>query len=80
MHNISDGERRRVQLVFGLMAPYDVLLLDEVTVDLDVLVRDDLLRFLKSDSEERGATILCTDSLHDPGLLYLQLCRRDPHL
>jgi CCR4-NOT complex subunit CAF16 len=62
------------------MAPYDVLLLDEVTVDLDVLVRDDLLRFLKSDSEERGATILCTDSLHDPGLLYLQLCRRDPHL
>ncbi|KAK7061706.1 putative ABC transporter ATP-binding protein C20G4.01 [Favolaschia claudopus] len=59
MHNISDGERRRVQLVFGLMAPYDVLLLDEVTVDLDVLVRDDLFKFLKRDSEERGATILC---------------------
>jgi CCR4-NOT complex subunit CAF16 len=27
---------------------------------LDVLVRDDLLKFLKADSEERGATILCT--------------------
>ncbi|KAJ6613482.1 P-loop containing nucleoside triphosphate hydrolase protein [Mycena sp. CBHHK59/15] len=60
MHAISDGERRRVQLVFGLMAEYDVLLLDEVTVDLDVLVRDDLLKFLKSDSEARGATILCS--------------------
>ena len=47
MHQISDGERRRVQLVMGLMAPWDVLLLDEVTVDLDVLVRDDLLNFLK---------------------------------
>jgi ABC-type uncharacterized transport system ATPase subunit len=30
MHTISDGERRRVQLCFGLMAPWDVLLLDEV--------------------------------------------------
>ncbi len=26
---------------------------------MDVLVRDDLLKFLKADSEERGATILC---------------------
>ena len=59
MHAISDGERRRVQLVMGLMGEWDVLLLDEVTVDLDVLVRDDLLKFLKKDSEERGATILC---------------------
>ena len=30
MHQISDGERRRVQLVMGLMSPWDVLLLDEV--------------------------------------------------
>ena len=78
MHEISDGERRRVQLCFGLMVPWDVLLLDEVrqswwdqvlglmrdcapqvTVDLDVMVRDDLLNFLVQDSEERGATIIC---------------------
>lgn len=30
MHAISDGERRRVQLCFGLMIDWDVLLLDEV--------------------------------------------------
>ena len=30
MHAISDGERRRVQLVMGLMSDWDVLLLDEV--------------------------------------------------
>ncbi|KAF8165371.1 P-loop containing nucleoside triphosphate hydrolase protein [Crassisporium funariophilum] len=65
MHNISDGERRRVQLCFGLMTPWDVLLLDEVTVDLDVLVRDDLLKFLKADSEERGATILYATHIFD---------------
>ncbi|KAF7968887.1 hypothetical protein HWV62_28918 [Athelia sp. TMB] len=65
MHAISDGERRRVQLCMGLMAPWDVLLLDEVTVDLDVLVRDDLLKFLKSDSETRGATIIYATHIFD---------------
>ncbi|KIO34054.1 hypothetical protein M407DRAFT_240886 [Tulasnella calospora MUT 4182] len=65
MHQISDGERRRVQLVMGLMSPWDVLLLDEVTVDLDVLVRSDLLAFLKSESESRGATILYATHIFD---------------
>ncbi|KAG6336608.1 hypothetical protein ID866_2484 [Astraeus odoratus] len=65
MHAISDGERRRVQLCMGLMAPWDVLLLDEVTVDLDVLVRDELLTFLRNDSIERGATILYATHIFD---------------
>lgn len=59
MHQISDGERRRVQLVMGLMVEWDVLLLDEVTVDLDVLVRSELIDFLMNESKTRGATILC---------------------
>ncbi|XP_006460079.1 hypothetical protein AGABI2DRAFT_191849 [Agaricus bisporus var. bisporus H97] len=65
MHQISDGERRRVQLCFGLMIEWDVLLLDEVTVDLDVLVRDELLTFLKNDSETRGSTILYATHIYD---------------
>ncbi|KAI0035394.1 P-loop containing nucleoside triphosphate hydrolase protein [Vararia minispora EC-137] len=65
MHAVSDGERRRVQLCMGLMQPWDVLLLDEVTVDLDVQVRDDLLRFLKQDSEGRGATIVYATHIFD---------------
>jgi len=65
MHAISDGERRRVQICMGLMKPWDVLLLDEVTVDLDVLVRDHLLSFLIQESEERGATILYATHIFD---------------
>ncbi|KZS97568.1 P-loop containing nucleoside triphosphate hydrolase protein [Sistotremastrum niveocremeum HHB9708] len=65
MHQISDGERRRVQLCMGLMAPWDLLLLDEVTVDLDVLVRDHLLNFLIDESEQRGATILYATHIFD---------------
>ncbi|XP_024156400.2 ABC transporter I family member 20 [Rosa chinensis] len=35
-----------------------VLLLDEITVDLDVLVRADLLQFLRKECDERGAMIV----------------------
>ncbi|TIA89355.1 hypothetical protein E3P99_02095 [Wallemia hederae] len=63
MHMISDGERRRVQLVMGLMVPWTLLLLDEVTVDLDVVVRTDLINFLIEESKERNATILFSNDL-----------------
>jgi len=65
MHRISDGERRRVQLVLGLVKPFDVLLLDEVTVDLDVVARSELLRWLRSESEQRGATIVYATHITD---------------
>ncbi|CAG8488492.1 3465_t:CDS:2 [Paraglomus brasilianum] len=65
MHQVSDGERRRVQLVLGLIKPWELLLMDEVTVDLDVLVRADLLRFLKRETEIRGATIVYATHIFD---------------
>lgn len=65
MHSISDGERRRVQLTMGLMEPWDLLLLDEVTVDLDVQVRADLLSFLTLETKQRGATIIYATHIFD---------------
>ena len=53
MHRVSDGERRRVQLAMGLLRPWKVLLLDEVTVDLDLLARSELLAWLKAETEKR---------------------------
>jgi CCR4-NOT complex subunit CAF16 len=58
MHRISDGQRRRVQLLLDLERTLSVILLDEVTAELDVLSRADLLRFLRDESEQRGATIV----------------------
>ena len=65
MHAISDGQRRRVQLLLGLVRPSDLLLLDEVTTDLDVVARADLLRFLRTDSEARGTTVLYATHIMD---------------
>eukprot|EP01111_Echinosteliopsis_oligospora_P016366 TRINITY_DN6773_c0_g1_i1.p1 TRINITY_DN6773_c0_g1~~TRINITY_DN6773_c0_g1_i1.p1 ORF type:complete len:298 (+),score=69.03 TRINITY_DN6773_c0_g1_i1:84-977(+) len=65
MHKVSDGERRRVQLLMGLIQPYEVLLLDEVTVDLDVLVRRDFLNFLKTECDTRHVTIIYATHIFD---------------
>merc|ERR1712113_657263 len=65
MHLVSDGQRRRVQLAIGLLKPFKVLLLDEVTVDLDALARRSLLNFLKNEARERGATIVYTTHIFD---------------
>ncbi|KAG6472057.1 hypothetical protein ZIOFF_069512 [Zingiber officinale] len=65
MHKASDGQRRRVQICMGLLKPFKVLLLDEITVDLDVLARADLLRYLKKECEERGATIIYATHIFD---------------
>ncbi|MBN1772376.1 MAG: ATP-binding cassette domain-containing protein [Deltaproteobacteria bacterium] len=58
LHRLSSGQRRRVQLLLGLLDPAEVVLLDEVTADLDVLSRSDLLAFLRDDSERRGTTVI----------------------
>ena len=65
MHRVSDGQRRRVQLAIGLLKPFKVLLLDEVTVDLDALARRSLLNFLKDEARNRGATIVYTTHIFD---------------
>eukprot|EP00980_Cylindrotheca_fusiformis_P018211 scaffold5901_cov116-Cylindrotheca_fusiformis.AAC.4 len=65
MNQLSDGQRRRVQLMLGLIRPFKILLLDEITTSLDVCVRQDLLRWLVRESEERKATILYATHIFD---------------
>jgi CCR4-NOT complex subunit CAF16 len=65
MHRISAGQRRRVQLLLGLMHPFEVLLLDEITTDLDIIARSDLLAFLRDEAEQRGVTILYATHILD---------------
>lgn len=65
MHTVSDGERRRVQLAMGLIRPWDVLLLDEITVDLDLLSRKRFLDWLRGETERRGATVVYATHILD---------------
>ncbi|KAI0023510.1 CCR4-Not complex subunit Caf16 [Xylariomycetidae sp. FL0641] len=65
MSAVSDGERRRVQLAMGLVRPWTVLLLDEITVDLDVLSRAMFLAWLKRETEIRDCTIVYATHILD---------------
>ena len=65
MHQLSDGQRRRVQILLGLVRPFKILLLDEITTSLDVCVRQDLLRWLVRESDVRGATIIYATHIFD---------------
>ena len=65
MHQLSDGQRRRVQILLGLVRPFKILLLDEITTSLDVCVRQDLLQWLVRESNERGATIIYATHIFD---------------
>ena len=65
MHQVSDGQRRRVQIMLGLLRPFKVLLLDEMTVDLDVLARRSFLEFLKDECSQSGATVIYATHIFD---------------
>jgi len=61
INNVSDGQRRRCQLLEILAAPRPVYLMDEITSDLDIFAREGILSFLKAESELRGCTVFyCT--------------------
>jgi len=61
INNVSDGQRRRCQLLEILATPRPVYLMDEITSDLDIYAREGILSFLKAESVNRGCTVFyCT--------------------
>jgi len=65
MARVSDGQRRRVQILLGLLRRPQLLLLDEVTTDLDVIARQDLLAYLRETTEQDGTTIVYATHIFD---------------
>merc|ERR1712023_314948 len=65
LHKVSDGQRRRAQLLLKLLRPSALLLMDEVTTDLDVVSRQVLLQFLREECDERGATVVYSTHILD---------------
>merc|ERR1711957_992739 len=62
---ISDGQRRRCQLLECLAEEKKVYVLDEITTDLDLYAREGLLDFLKRETEEKGATVFYATHIFD---------------
>ena len=65
LNSISEGQRKRVQLYLNLIKPFDVCLLDEITVNLDILVKDKLLQYLKKESAVNKSCIIYVTHIFD---------------
>ena len=62
---LSDGQRRRVQIMLGLVKPFKLLLLDEITSELDIIVRRNFLAYLKKETIENNATVVYATHILD---------------
>lgn len=65
MHAVSSGQRRRVDLLLSLLRPPKLFLLDEVTSELDILMRQELLAWLKTRCQEKKMTVVFATHILD---------------
>ena len=65
MHLVSSGQRRRVRLLLGLLKPFKVALIDEMTMDLDIITRVKFMKWLKNESIQNNACIIYATHIFD---------------
>ena len=66
MHEISDGQRKRVQIMLSLLKPFKFVLIDEFLSELDIVVRDKFFKYLIDECKSRkGAFIYATHVFDD---------------
>ncbi len=73
VRKLSLGQRMRCDLAAALLHRPSILFLDEPTIGLDVVAKENVRRFLKGIQEEEGVTVILTT--HDLGDIE-HLCRR----
>ena len=65
MHQVSDGQRKRVQIMLGLLKPFKLLFIDEFTNELDVVVRDRFFSYLDKECKLRNGSIIYATHIFD---------------
>jgi ABC-2 type transport system ATP-binding protein len=73
IRNMSLGQKMRAELAATLIHEPPVVYLDEPTIGLDVLVKEQIRAFIKEQNRELGTTVVLTT--HDLGDIE-ELCRR----
>ena len=73
VRNLSLGQRIRCEIVAALIHKPDILFLDEPTIGLDPVVKENIRKLIKKMNKELGTTIFLTS--HDVGDIE-KLCKR----
>ncbi|KAL7493571.1 hypothetical protein ACHAWT_004984 [Skeletonema menzelii] len=65
MNECSDGQRKKVRLMFKLLKPFQIAIIDEFAADLDIFSRKRFLDYLTKECEERGASVVFATHIFD---------------
>ena len=65
MHRVSDGQRKRVQIMLALLKPFKLLVIDEFLNELDIVVRDRFFRYLKKECKLRNGSVIYATHIFD---------------
>ena len=65
LHECSDGQRKKVRLLFKLLKPFKLAIIDEFAADLDIFSRNRFLAYLSKECEERGASVVFATHIFD---------------
>lgn len=63
VRQLSLGQRMRADIVAALLHDPDIIYLDEPTIGLDIVAKDNVRDFIKAINKERGVTVIITS--HD---------------
>ena len=61
MHQVSDGQRKKVRIMLKLLKPFRLCVVDEFAAELDILARKRFFDYLARECEERGVRYLKDD-------------------
>jgi CCR4-NOT complex subunit CAF16 len=65
MNKVSDGERKRVQILLALLKPFKLLIIDEFLYELDIVIRDRFFKYLDKECQLRKSAIIYATHIFD---------------
>jgi CCR4-NOT complex subunit CAF16 len=65
MHELSDGQRKKVRIMIKLLRPFKLCIIDEFAADLDIFSRSRFFDYLTKECEERGASVVYATHIFD---------------
>ena len=65
LNECSDGQRKKVRLMFKLLKPFKLAIIDEFAADLDIFSRKRFFDYLTKECNERGASVVFATHIFD---------------
>eukprot|EP00584_Thalassiosira_punctigera_P000151 CAMPEP_0172535652 /NCGR_PEP_ID=MMETSP1067-20121228/7561_1 /TAXON_ID=265564 ORGANISM="Thalassiosira punctigera, Strain Tpunct2005C2" /NCGR_SAMPLE_ID=MMETSP1067 /ASSEMBLY_ACC=CAM_ASM_000444 /LENGTH=667 /DNA_ID=CAMNT_0013320593 /DNA_START=121 /DNA_END=2124 /DNA_ORIENTATION=+ len=65
LNECSDGQRKKVRLMFKLLKPFKLAIIDEFAADLDIFSRNRFFDYLTKECDERGVSVVFATHIFD---------------